>query len=165
MAIAILVDDQLVKHTGPVEITVNRKFQLNITAESAQRLVHNWLIDHVSSNIGSEPPTLVLETRPVWRVPAALSLPRYGRVGTVGYLEVDVESGEIRNLVESKAAIEATAEQLVQQLPPRSIQYRDSLNKLYSAHATASKLQLTEEDLQPTSADASTETPFLESVG
>jgi len=116
MPIAILVDENLLAKKGLVELTVNRTFQINMTADEARRHVHSWLIDEISSNIGAEIPTLVLANRPVWRVPAWLSFPHYGRVGAVGSVDVDVETGKIYKTAQCKAEIERTAEALAQRL-------------------------------------------------
>ncbi|MCE7979809.1 MAG: hypothetical protein DYG89_01340 [Caldilinea sp. CFX5] len=118
MAVAILIDENLLPEKGVFELNLKRMCQINITAEEARRQVHRWLIDEVSSNIGAERPTLVLSERPVWRVPAVLSFPRYGRVGSVGSVDVDVETGKMPNLAQAQAEVEHHAEALAQRLPP-----------------------------------------------
>lgn len=113
MAIAVLLDACTLPHKGPVDLNVKRKFTINIPAEEAQHQVHHWLVDEISCNIGADVPTLVIDTsaneRPVWRVPAYLSFARFGRVGAVGLVDVDVETGMILNRLQCKMLIERTA--------------------------------------------------------
>ena len=149
MPIAILVDENLLAEKGLVELTVNRTFQINMTADEARRHVHSWLIDEISSNIGAEMPTLVLADRPVWRVPAWLSFPHYGRVGAVGSVDVDVETGKIYKIAQCKAEIERTAEALAQRLlsyPTKQVMATEHLHANISA---APKLILAAEELLP----------------
>ena len=117
MTVNILFDQYDLPENGPVELKIERIFNINVTRDEAQQRVHNWLVDYISSNIGASLPTLVMRPRPVWRVPAQLSFPRYGHIGVVGTVDVDVETGELYNLSDAKGAIERHAEQLARQLP------------------------------------------------
>ena len=73
----------------------------------------------VSNLIGADTPTLVvLHQRAVWRVPAWLGFPRQGRVGTVGTVDVDAESGQMNNSPACKAALTQRAKELAAMLPP-----------------------------------------------
>lgn len=163
MAVSILIDENLLPEKGVFELNLKRMCQINITAEEARRQVHRWLIDEVSSNIGAEIPTLVMSERPVWRVPAALSFPRYGRIGSVGAVDVDVETGKMRNLAQSKAEVERHAEALAERLP--SYQPRETMPPaLLHAHIPpAPKLSLAEDEFLPEEEVA--EALLLESVG
>jgi hypothetical protein len=163
MTIAILVDENLLPEKGTVELNVSRTFQINITADEARCQIHSWLIDEISSNIGAEIPTLVLGERAVWRVPAWLSFPRYGRVGAVGAVDVDVETGKMVNLPQCKAEIESCAEELVQRLPlyqPRQIMPPELLHTNFPA---VPKLHLEEDELLP--AGELAEDPMPETIG
>lgn len=147
MAVTILLDQEIIPTKGPVDLHIERSFVLNISAAEAQHKVHGWLRDEVSSNIGADLPVLVVDERPVWRVNAWLSSPRYGRVGTVGSIDVDVESGELCNELQSKAEIEQQACQLARQLSP--YQPRRTMPAGYITDATippAPKLSLADED-------------------
>jgi len=149
MAIAILVDENLLAEKGLVELTVNRTFQMNMTADEARRYVHSWLIDEVSSNIGAEMPTLILSDRPIWRVPAWLSFPRYGRVGAVGTVDVDVETGKLHNPTQCKAEIARCAEELAQRLPSYQPEQMMPIARLQANIPAASKLFLEDDELLP----------------
>lgn len=121
MSSTILLDKDLFTQKGMITLNVNRTFHLNITAIEAQRCVHHWLVDEVSSNIGADVPVLLLDERPVWRVPAWLSFPNYGQVGEVGIVDVDVETGQMLDLTRAKLEIERRAEGLVEHLPAYSL--------------------------------------------
>lgn len=119
----IILEHYKLPEKGPVEMVV--RFNLNVTAEEARRKVDRWLLEHVSMLIGAEEPTLVLGTPTVWRVPAAISFPSLGRVGVVGTVGVDVESGETENLDICKARIEQYLEEEIKpKLPPYKMQER-----------------------------------------
>ena len=94
-------------------------FDLNITAKEAQRKVDRWLHQQVSMLISADPPTLVVGKRTVWSVPAYISFPHVGRVGVVGTVSVDAQSGEMRELARCKVEIERYLEEKVKpNLPP-----------------------------------------------
>jgi hypothetical protein len=116
---SIILDNFAVPRQGQVELHVNISINIKITAEEAQRQVNRWLMDEVSYLLGAERPTLSIGTHPVWRVPAWLGLPSLGRVGIVGQIEVDVETGEMQGLGERRAEIERYLDELKPHLPHR----------------------------------------------
>ncbi len=119
----IILDNYTIPKTGPIEMLV--KFNLNVTAEEAQRKVDRWLLEQVSMLIGAEEPTLIVGEQTVWRVPAAISFPSLGRVGVVGTVCVDVESGEMEDLGKCKAKIERYLEEEIKpKLPPYKMRQR-----------------------------------------
>lgn len=103
---------------GAVKLNMQREFVIEITVEEAQRKVSRWLRDEVSMLISADPPTLVIGEQVVWRVPAYFSAPSAGRIGTVGAVDVDVETGQLLNLTKCRAEIERCATKLASQLPP-----------------------------------------------
>ena len=114
----ILLEQCYLPERGTVEINVKQAFEILVTAEEARRQVHLWLLDEVSCMMGAEPPTLVIGERIVWRVPVHFSAPPVGIVGTVGMVDVDVQTGEKINTPFCKSAIENRATELVTKLPP-----------------------------------------------
>jgi hypothetical protein len=114
----IILDQYTLPEKGKVDLKVDRSFEIKVTAEEARRQVNRWLLNEVSYMIGAEAPTLVVGERVVWQVPAWIGFPDVGRVGIVGTVEVDTETGEMNNTAECKAAIERQAEELVTRLPP-----------------------------------------------
>jgi hypothetical protein len=114
----IILDSYTIPEKGRVDLKVDRSFNIKLTAEEAQRRVDRWLLNEVSCLIGAGQPTLVVGERVVWRVPAWIGFPDVGRVGMVGTVEVDVETGEMNNTSECQAEIETRAEELAARLPP-----------------------------------------------
>ncbi len=116
---AIILENLSLPEKGLVEVKVNVSFEIKVTAEEARRKVNRWLIDNVSLQMGGDPPTLVVGQRAVWRVPTYITFPHTGRFGVVGAVEVDVETGELLNLMESKTEIIRRLEEEVKpRLPP-----------------------------------------------
>lgn len=130
----IILDQYTMPETGTFEIhqTVN----IQISAKQAQRQVDSWLLNEVSSMMGAEPPILVIGERTVWRVPCRLTAPSVGRVGKVGEVDVDAQTGELSNIHETKTAILGCARTLAEKLSP------------FKAHETPD--QYVAKHLQPT---------------
>lgn len=158
MAVSVLLDACVLPHKGTVDFSIKRKFTINVAAEEAQQLVHGWLIDEISCNMGAEAPTLVIGERPVWRVPAYLSFPRFGRVGVVGLVDIDVETGLIHNQSSCKIALEQAANELAQRLPPYQPRQTMPQELLSIAIPMVSKLCLTEDDFLP---EENQDEPFI----
>jgi hypothetical protein len=59
----------------------------------------------------------VIESRVVWRVPIEFCVLRFGRLGTVGAVDVDSETGEMYQLPRRQREIEHCAGQLAARLP------------------------------------------------
>ena len=70
---------------------------VQVSALTARRKVSRFVLDEISYLMGGEQPSLVQadRLRYVWRVPVVLTYPTQGIAGTVGYLDVDAETGEI----------------------------------------------------------------------
>ena len=65
------------------------------TAVSARRKVNAFLATHVGNLLLAGEPTLSITERIVWRVPVDVTDPVNGRLGLVGEVDVDVDSGEL----------------------------------------------------------------------
>lgn len=118
MALTILLNEYTLPESGVVELQLNRAFHLNVSAEQARRQVKGWLLDQVSYMMTTQMPTLVIDAHVIWRVPVLLTAIQVGPVGTVGEVDVDVESGNMDNLPACKEAILAQAKKLAATLPP-----------------------------------------------
>jgi hypothetical protein len=112
----IILDQYAMPETGTFEI--HRVVNIQISAKQAQRKVDTWLLNEVSTMMGAEAPTLVIGARTVWRVPCRFTAPSVGRVGTVGEVDVDAQTGEMYNVRDAKAAIIRCARVLAKKLPP-----------------------------------------------
>jgi hypothetical protein len=67
-----------------------------MTPTIAKRKVNGLLLDQVGTGLLAETPELVtVDGRLRWRFPVILSLPWAGRLGQVGVVDVDVQSGEV----------------------------------------------------------------------
>lgn len=80
---------------GQVEINVNLKAAVNITAVSARRKVNAFLATNVGNLLLAGEPVLSITERIVWRVPVDVTYPEDGRIGRVGEVDIDVETGEL----------------------------------------------------------------------
>ena len=77
-----------------VEVKVDANIQ--ITAEDARQKVGVFAGNQVADLLSGDPPTLVVqETGTFWRVPVILSSRSLGRIGVVGSIDVNVETGAL----------------------------------------------------------------------
>ncbi len=118
MAIAIMLDQYSLPEKGAAELKINRVFQINITADEAQKKVNHWLFTQVSCMMGAATPTLAVGPRIVWRVPAILTATHLGEVGAAGTVDVDVQTGEMDSSPLCKERILQGASALADKLPP-----------------------------------------------
>jgi hypothetical protein len=81
--------------TGRAQIDIHLSVDVNVTAMTARRKVNAFLATHVGNLLLASEPSLTLAERLVWRVPVDLTNPEQGRVGRVGEVDVDVETGEL----------------------------------------------------------------------
>lgn len=101
-----------------MEVNLRLSFDIKVTAEKARQTVNQWLLREVSYLMWAEPPMLAVGGEFVcWRVPVSLGYPSWGRVGSVGAVEVDVVTGEIKNPLEQKAELEKQGMQLSARFP------------------------------------------------
>ena len=114
----IILEHDLLPERGTVHLAIQRDFTIHVTAEEARRQVDRWLFDQVSYMMTAEAPTLVLSECIVWRVPAVLTAPHVGRVGAVGAVDVDVQTGQMNVTPERIAAFQQAGIELGKRLPP-----------------------------------------------
>jgi hypothetical protein len=114
----VVLEELDLPEKGSVELKMHRFFEIRVTAEEARRKVNRWLSWEVSMLISADPPILVIDKNVIWRVPVWLGVLRYGRLGVVGAVDVDVQTGEMHHLSGRKAEIERCAHQLAKSLPP-----------------------------------------------
>jgi hypothetical protein len=93
----ILDETYLAKsESAEVDVTIHVSAKVNITPFVARQKVNGLVIDHLGPGLISESPALVASNkRLVWRVPVVLTLPHRGRLGQVGTIDVDVQTGEL----------------------------------------------------------------------
>lgn len=84
-----------IPRSGRMQMTINVSVDVNITATTARRQVNAFLATHVGNLLLANEPALTVTDKVVWRVPIDLTNPVDGRIGRVGEVDVDVESGEL----------------------------------------------------------------------
>ena len=72
--------------------------------------------------LSGEEPTLVVGERTRWQVPVIFSAPPTGRIGVVGAVEVDAQSGAIDKNPENMETILCATSKLSKLLPPFQVQ-------------------------------------------
>jgi hypothetical protein len=92
---SVMVKDAPVT-AGKVLFNIHIQADLNVSAFMAKRMVTGYLIDHVSDHLGGTDPFLLVEgERFLWRVPVWLYLTSRGKVGQVGEIDVDGQTGQL----------------------------------------------------------------------
>lgn len=114
----VTLDTYVIPEKGKVELKVNQTFEIKVTAVEANRQVRRWLRDEVSHLLSTDPPTLAVGEQVIWRVPVWIGFPNIGRLGGVGTIEVDVDTGSMNNSSALKLNLERRAEMLTAHLPP-----------------------------------------------
>lgn len=92
---SVLTDSLTLPRAGRLQMDIRLSADVNISATAAMRRVNAFLATHVGNLLLSDEPDLVLANRIVWRVPIDLTAPSQGRIGRIGEVDVDVESGEL----------------------------------------------------------------------
>ena len=104
-------------HAAQVDIRVHVSAMLNVTPFVARQKVGGLALSKVGTGIGADEPTLIVTgERIVWRVPLFLALPGPGRLGEVGEIDVDAQTGEV---LADRAALERIVEN-AKRLAPNS---------------------------------------------
>jgi len=101
-----------IPRTGKVELTIQVSATINYSAEAARRLAGRFVANEIGYLLRCEDPKLVVAERLYWRVPITLAFPTTGPVGTVGTIDVDVETGQLSITPEQIAEITRHAESL-----------------------------------------------------
>jgi hypothetical protein len=79
-----------------VDVTVHISTKLNITRVAARRKINVFVLNKIGTGLGGDTPMLVVDNdRLCWRVPVILALSPQGRLGQVGQIDVDTQTGEI----------------------------------------------------------------------
>ncbi len=82
---------------GWMDVQVRLTANIQVTAETARRRVSVFVGNEIADLSHGETPAMVVSDVGVyWRVPVALSSRSWGRIGQVGAIDVDVETGKLR---------------------------------------------------------------------
>lgn len=82
--------------TGRLQFSVHVSADLNFSATAARRRAGRFVADEISYLMRGGEPNLVIADRIYWRVPILLTFPGRGSAGSVGVIDVDVETGQLR---------------------------------------------------------------------
>ncbi|MFT5196926.1 MAG: hypothetical protein ACI85U_003966 [Candidatus Promineifilaceae bacterium] len=93
---SILIETVKLPERGPLKIRLDVTAMINVTAEEARRKVSVFAGNEIADLLSGEMPDLVWQNdQTYWRVPVVLSSRSMGRIGRVGFVDVDVEMGEL----------------------------------------------------------------------
>lgn len=91
-----LIIKDVPQREGQVQVQIHIEADLHISALIARRRVTGYLIDYVSDHLGGDQPILVVDDEQfLWRVPVMLYLTSRGKVGKVGEIDVDAQTGQL----------------------------------------------------------------------
>lgn len=94
-----------------LQFDLHLSLKLGINAKQAKRKLSRFLLDEVSLLIGPTEPLLVVtaSSAAVWRFPLELSMAKRGRIGQVGTIDVDTQTGDLLVTAEQLLEIKANA--------------------------------------------------------
>lgn len=97
--------------SGPLDIEIKLTANIQVTPETARHRVSVFVGNEIADLLHGEAPDLVLSENGVyWRVPVVLSSRSMGRIGPVGVIDVDVESGNLNVSDQTISEIETRAQ-------------------------------------------------------
>ena len=80
---------------GQVRVDIRIQAELNVSAFVARQKVTGYVLDNISDHMAADEPNLVVEGEQfLWRVPVTLAVLPHGRLGQVGTIDVDDQSGQ-----------------------------------------------------------------------
>ena len=93
---SVMLETINLPESGLFELNIHQIVNIKIKAENARRRVTRYVGDYIGDLLYGEKPTLVLQNQRVfWRVPVVIANGESGRIGQVGAIEVDMETGEL----------------------------------------------------------------------
>lgn len=109
----ILVETITPPEQGRLDININLSADIHTTSVLARRNVSTYVTHYIADLLHGDTPNLVWREQGVfWRVPVVLSSPSKGRIGVVGSIDVDVQTGDLLITDELIRTIEVEAERL-----------------------------------------------------
>ena len=97
MPVPVTIEGSLPPRLQSAEIEINIRVQatMNITPVVARRKINVLMLEKVGNLLHGGSPALFMTDKIYWRTPVILSTPSQGRIGQVGHVDVDVETGEM----------------------------------------------------------------------
>jgi len=110
---AIMLETVTPPDRGLFAIDVKLTANIQVTPEMARRRVSVFVGNEIADLLYGEAPDLVLRENGVyWRVPVVLASRSLGRVGNVGVIDVDVETGDLNITDQTISELEQNAQRL-----------------------------------------------------
>lgn len=107
----ILIETEKLPERGPLNIRLDVSTTINTTAEEARCKVSVFVGNEIADLLSGEVPDLVWQKDGAfWRVPVVLSSKSLGRIGFVGFIDVNVETGELQLSEQTTRSIEENAQ-------------------------------------------------------
>jgi adenosyl cobinamide kinase/adenosyl cobinamide phosphate guanylyltransferase len=79
-----------------VDVNIRVSAKLKVTKVAARRKVNVFVLNEIGTGLGGDTPTLVIYSdRVCWCVPVIMAPSPKGRLGQVGHIDVDAQTGEI----------------------------------------------------------------------
>jgi hypothetical protein len=83
--------------TGTLNLDLRLTAEIRVAPDRARRTVSQFVGNTIADLLHGDRPDLIVRADGVfWRVPVVFSSKSLGRIGVVGSLDVDVESGDLR---------------------------------------------------------------------
>jgi len=96
MTTIMLSPDQTSLDDIPLHLNLQVVAALPVAAKAAQKKVNGYLLDQLGTGLGADSPHLWITDRQImWHVPVFLSLPSFGDLGQVGFIDVDAKTGKL----------------------------------------------------------------------
>ena len=93
----IVIETEKLPERGPLHLRLDVSTIINIPAEESRRKVGVFVGNEIADLLSGETPDLVWQNNAAfWRVPVVLSTKSIGRIGVVGFIDVDVKSGDLK---------------------------------------------------------------------
>ena len=82
--------------SAQVNVSINISATLNLTAYTAKRKANVFVLNRLGTGLfGDEPKLIVTDKLICWRVPIFASTASQGRLGQVGQIDIDAQTGEL----------------------------------------------------------------------
>ncbi len=108
---AITLETIPLSKSGLLDFELKVTANIQIVADKARRLVSVFVGHHIADLLHGESPDLVMREEGVyWRVPVVLSSRSMGRIGLVGTIDVNVETGDLQITKQIITEIEQNAQ-------------------------------------------------------
>ncbi|MDM8527476.1 hypothetical protein QUF58_04620 [Anaerolineales bacterium HSG24] len=117
---SIILPNQSIPKLGHLDMQVTISATVNVSAEQARRLVNRYIHRNVSYLMHGDAPNLMVAEHIYWQVPIIFTYPSYGVLGTVGVIDVNVETGELKLKPETITEIKQHAQKLADHSTPET---------------------------------------------